>query len=266
MAGEFDAHERRMWAGVAEAYAGSFAALCAGTVDELLDAAEVGPGVRVLDVGTGPGTVAAAALKRGAVVGAVDASPGMVALAAVNAPGAAVRCAVLPELPFADGEFDAVVANFVVNHVEDPVAALAELRRVVRPGGRVAVTIWHGTANQSMALFGRALDAAEVERAAFPIVPVDFVRTAEGFGGLLRQAGWSGVESREVVWTHREDPEVWWSGVAAGVANIGLLVSRQTPEVFARVKAAYDRLAAETAAEDGRIELPAVALLASAAR
>jgi hypothetical protein len=130
----------------------------------------------------------------------------------------------------------------------------------------VAVTIWHGTGNPSMALFGRALDAAGVERVAFPTIPVDFERTAEGFGGLLRQAGWSGVASREAVWTHREDPEVWWSGAAGGVANIGLLVSRQTPETVARIKAAYDRLAAEIAAEDGRIGLPAVALLASAKR
>lgn len=52
-----------------------------------------------------------------------------------------VRVAALPELPFEDGTFDAVVGNFVINHVGDPVAALEELR-VLRPGGRVALTCW----------------------------------------------------------------------------------------------------------------------------
>ncbi|WP_329126602.1 class I SAM-dependent methyltransferase [Streptomyces sp. NBC_01465] len=266
MAGEFDVHERQMWAGAADAYAGSFAALCGATAEALLDAAEVGAGTRVLDVGTGPGTVAAAALARGADVVAVDAEPGMVELASANAPGAEVRHAVLPELPFADGSFDAVVANFVVNHVEDPWAALTELRRVVRTGGRVAVTIWHGTSNEAMSLLNLAVDEAGVERPVYPGPPVNFLRTAEGLRGLLEQAGWADVVSGERAWTHREDPEVWWSGPAGGVAHIGLLVAGQTPEMFARVKAAYDRLVAERVAEDGLIELPAVALLASGRR
>ena len=61
----FDAGERRAWAGRAEAYAGSFAKLCAYPVPQLLDAAGVKAWVRVLDVGTGSGTVAAAAVERG---------------------------------------------------------------------------------------------------------------------------------------------------------------------------------------------------------
>ncbi|MEV8566703.1 class I SAM-dependent methyltransferase [Streptomyces sp. NPDC051322] len=263
MAGEFDAHERHMWAGAAEAYAGSFAALCGGAAEALLDAAEVGAGTRVLDVGTGPGTVAAAALARGAEVVAVDAEPGMVALATANAPGAEIRHAVLPELPFPDSSFDAAVANFVVNHVEDPWAALTELRRVVRPGGRLAVTTWHDAGNEAMSLFNLALDEAGVERPVYPALPVDFDRTVDGLGGLLEQAGWAEVGSKELAWTHREDPEVWWSGPAGGVANIGLVVTGQTAEMFARVKSAYDRLAAGRVADDGLLSLPAVALLAS---
>jgi SAM-dependent methyltransferase len=217
----------------------------------------------VLDVGTGPGTVAAAALARGAEVLAVDAEPSMVALAAANAPGAEVRHAVLPELPFADGSFDAVVANFAINHVEDPWATLVELRRVVRPGGRVAATIWHDAGNGANALFNLALDEAGVERPVLPTLPVNFARTAEGLRGLLEQTGWAEVVSGELAWTHREDPEVWWSGPAGGVANIGLVVTGQTPEMFTRIKSAYDRLAAERVAQDGLIDLPAVALLAS---
>jgi len=263
MDGDFDRHERRMWAGAADAYARSFARLCAGAVPSLLAAAEIGPGVRMLDAGTGPGTVAREAVRLGARVTAVDAEPGMVALAAAAVPEAEVRHAVLPELPFEDGAFDAVVGNFVVNHVEQPAVTLAELRRVVRPGGRIAVTIWHDAGNRAMDLFNRALDAAEAQRPVYPTLPVNFARTVEGFAGLLAEAGWSEPACRELVWTHRADPDEWWQGPAGGVANIGLVVTGQPADTFTRIKASYDRLAAEQLGPDGRLELPASALLAT---
>lgn len=131
---DFDAAERQIWAGRAEAFRDSFAKLCAHTAPALLDAAGAGPGARLLDVGTGSGTVAAAACARGARVSAVDAEPGMVALAQRAAPEAEVSMAVLPDLPFAPGAFDAVVANFVINHVGRPADAVAALRTVTRPG------------------------------------------------------------------------------------------------------------------------------------
>ena len=151
---DFDDHERVRWAGRAAAYDRSFAPLCAYPVHALLDLAAAGAGSRVLDVGTGTGTVAAAAAARGARVTAVDADAGMVELCAARVPAADVREATLPALPFADGEFDAVVANFVINHVADPAAAVRELRRVVRPGGRVAVTIWPSPAPPVMQFWG----------------------------------------------------------------------------------------------------------------
>jgi SAM-dependent methyltransferase len=128
----FDESERRIRAGQAAAYAGTFAKLCAYPVSESLDSAEVGPGVRMLDVGTGPGTVAIAASARGATVTAVDAEPSMVVLARQAGAAAEIHVAAVSELPFSEGKFDAVVGNFVLNHVGRPRAALAELRRVVR--------------------------------------------------------------------------------------------------------------------------------------
>lgn len=160
----FDESERLIWAGRGPAYADSFAKLCAYPVPRLLDAAGVGAGVRVLDVGTGSGTVAAAACARGATVTAVDAEPTMVELARLAAPEADVRLAVLPDLPYADAEFDAVVANFVLNHVGRPMDTLAELRRVVRPGGWIALTIWAAPPAAGQTLIGRAIQAAGAVR------------------------------------------------------------------------------------------------------
>ncbi|MGW2628762.1 class I SAM-dependent methyltransferase [Streptomyces chattanoogensis] len=261
----FDESERRAWAGQADAYAGGFAKLCAYPVPRLLDAAGVREGSRALDVGTGTGTVAVAACERGAKVTAVDAEPGMVALAAQTAPAADVRLAGLPRLPFAAAEFDAVVGNFVLNHVGRPRAALAELCRVTRPGGRIAVTIWAAPAAAGQALLGRAVQAAGVTRPAHlpALAPEDdFPRTEEGFAALLGDAGLADVCCETVLWGHRTTPEEWWSGPAAGVATIGQIVTGQPPEIIGEIKGHFDSLCAEFTDSDGVLVLPHAALMA----
>ena len=264
---DFDAFERQAWAGRAEAYGRSFGVLCGHTVPKVLDAAGVGPGVRVLDAGTGTGAAAAGAVLRGARVTAVDAEPSMVRRAAQAVPEADVREALLPELPFGEGAFDAVVGNFVLNHVGRPLAALGELRRVTRPGGRIAVTIWPVPPSPGQALLGQALEAAGVARP--PGIPMlapedDFPRTEDGLAGLLTAAGLAGARCRTLRWDHVVDPEVWWSGPAAGIATIGRIVTAQPPAVVAEIRAHYDRLADAFRTPDGSLRLPHTALLATA--
>ncbi|WLW58322.1 class I SAM-dependent methyltransferase [Streptomyces sp. YU58] len=261
----FDESERRAWAGQAAAYSASFAKLCAYSVPRLLDAAEVREGTRVLDVGTGTGAVAAAACERGAKVTAVDTEPGMVALAAQTAPAADVRLAGLPSLPFVDGEFDAVVGNFVLNHVGRPRAALAELRRVTRPGGRIALTIWATPVAAGQALLGRAVQAAGVTRPAHlpALAPEDdFPRTEQGFAALLGDAGLGDVCCNTLHWEHRTTPEEWWSGPAAGVATIGQIVTSQAPAIIEEIKRHFDALCAEFTGPEGALVLPHVAVMA----
>jgi 2-polyprenyl-3-methyl-5-hydroxy-6-metoxy-1,4-benzoquinol methylase len=120
MSTAFDEHERLRWAGGAAAYQRSFGVACAYPAAALLDAAGVAAGWRVLDAGTGPGTVAGLAAARGALVTAVDAEPSMLEAVRRHVPAADVRYGVLPALPFPSGCFDASVANFVINHVGDP--------------------------------------------------------------------------------------------------------------------------------------------------
>ncbi|WP_067276937.1 class I SAM-dependent methyltransferase [Streptomyces jeddahensis] len=261
----FDESERPIWAGRAQAYADTFARLCAHPVPLLLDAAAVADGARVLDVGTGTGAAAAAACARGAKVTAVDAEPSMVRLAERSVPEADVRLAALPDLPFADGEFDAVVANFVLNHVGRPRATVAELRRVTRVGGRLALTIWAAPPGAGQTLIGRAMQAAGVTRPDhLPSLDSheDFPRTTDGLTGLLRAGGLREVRCELLTWEHRATAEEWWAGPASGVACIGHLLTSQTPHVIAEAKRQYDLLSGEFAGPDGMLSLPHAALLA----
>jgi SAM-dependent methyltransferase len=260
----FDDYERMMWAGQAEVYQDSVSALCAGTASALLDAAEVTAGVRLLDAGTGSGNVAAMAVERGAVVSGVDAEPSMVELAARRVPGAEFRHGVLPGLPFPDDAFDAAVANFVLNHVGEPRAALAGLGRVVRPGGRVAVTIWPQPLPEAQRLWDEIFDAAGVVRPRdLPrLAPEhDFGRTTSGLAGLMDAAGLADADCRTVTWTQRISAEAWWAGPAAGIGLKGHLLRRQTPATIARIRSEYDTRTAPYRAADGMLALPTAAVL-----
>ncbi|WP_055586500.1 class I SAM-dependent methyltransferase [Streptacidiphilus griseoplanus] len=269
-AARFDGFERAGWAGRADAYGAGFALLTAHTVEPLLDAAGVRAGLRVLDVGCGPGRVAAAALARGARVTAVDASPEMVRLAAAAHPALDAQKGVLPDLPFPDGSFDAVTGNFVVNHLGDPAAGIAELLRVLRPGGRLALSCWERERMRATAVFGEAVAASGV--AVPPDLPGSgmFLRDAEdrtaAFRELLAAAGAAGALVVEEAWRHRVDPDRWWRDVVAGTPLTGAVISRLEAEEAALVRKAYDRLVAGFAVPGGLVELPAVALIGSGTR
>jgi demethylmenaquinone methyltransferase / 2-methoxy-6-polyprenyl-1,4-benzoquinol methylase len=96
-------------------------------------------GGHVLDVATGTGMVAAELLRRGFEVTGVDQSPGMLAIAERRFRGGVrLVTASAESLPFVDGTFDHLTFTYLLRYVEDPAATLAELVRVVRPGGVVA--------------------------------------------------------------------------------------------------------------------------------
>ncbi|HMD56431.1 MAG TPA: class I SAM-dependent methyltransferase [Solirubrobacteraceae bacterium] len=110
----------------------------------LVDAAAPRDGERVLDVACGTGLVTAELLSRAdCSVLALDQSPQMLAAARERFAGLSPARVELIEgqaemLPFADGTFDVLTFTYLLRYVEDPGATLAELARVVRPGGRVA--------------------------------------------------------------------------------------------------------------------------------
>ena len=97
------------------------------------------PGGRVLDVATGTGLVAAQLVRRGFEVTGVDQSAEMLAVARRRFSGGVELFEASAEsLPFADETFDHLTFTYLLRYVDDPGATLAELARVVRPGGTVA--------------------------------------------------------------------------------------------------------------------------------
>jgi SAM-dependent methyltransferase len=106
--------------------------------------AGVAPGMRVLDVGCGPGalTMRLAHIVGGDRVLAVDPSEAYAVACRQRVPGAAVRVGFAEALPFDDGGFDAVLAQLVIQALDDAPAAVREMRRVAAPGGVIAACVW----------------------------------------------------------------------------------------------------------------------------
>jgi SAM-dependent methyltransferase len=259
---DFDAQERSNWSGQAEDYRTSYALVCAGAVPYLADPVSIRPGSLVLDVGTGTGTAAAAAIAHGAKVTAVDADPGMVATAAALVAEAEFHVAALPTLPFGDRQFDLVLANFVLNHVGRPRAALAELRRVTVPGGRVAITIWPNPTSPAIALLTRAIGDCGAVRSVRRLEPSeDFARNEAGLRGLLGDAGLREPACRLIDWRLTVEPDQWW-GIASGASWVRAFTKSQDPALLSEVRDRFNELSSDYRTEDGRLCLPVTALLA----
>ena len=108
-------------------------------------AAGLGPGQAVLDVACGSGSttrVAAGEVHPGGNVTGLDRNDGMLAVARARAPDIAWQQGLAEALPFEEDAFDVVVCQFGLMFFDDREVALREMQRVVRPGGRIAVSVW----------------------------------------------------------------------------------------------------------------------------
>lgn len=157
----------------------------------VLERLRLQPGERVLDIGSGPGLLAASVAKQvgeqGEVRG-VDVSDTMVGLAAARCAAfgwARFEVADATRLPFTDGSFDVVACTQVLEYVPDVEGAIAEIRRVLRPGGRVLImdTDWESCvwASSDDARMRRMLDAWDAH-CAHPGLP-------RCLSGLLARGG-----------------------------------------------------------------------------
>jgi SAM-dependent methyltransferase len=134
--------QRRLWGTDPQAWAELAEAHNRPLFEAVLDAARVGPGTRLLDVGCGSGLALALSAVRGAVPSGIDISPGLLAVACDRLPQADLREGDMEDLPFADASFDAVIGINAFQFAGDPRRALSGAARVLRPGGRLVASLF----------------------------------------------------------------------------------------------------------------------------
>src|SRR5262245_59370049 len=189
----FREFEHSGWQNIPEQYHQAFGELTAQSIEPLLDAAGVKKGARVIDIATGPGYVAAAAARRGAMVVGVDFSTAMIQAAKGRYPDIEFREGDAEQLPFGNNLFDAAVMNFGVLHLGRPDQALAEACRVLRTDGRFAFTAWakseeamgFGIVLRALAKYGRVTLSLPEGRSFFRFSePEECIRSCivAGFG------------------------------------------------------------------------------------
>jgi SAM-dependent methyltransferase len=221
----------------ADAYDRFMGRYSASLSPQLANLAGVRAGQRVLDVGCGPGALTTELVGRlGAdAVAAADPSEPFVRAARERHPGVEVAVAGAEDLPFDDGAFDAALAQLVVSFMSDPVAGLAEMRRVTRAGGIVAACVWdHGGGQAPLSPFWRAV--AELD----PGARDESAQAGASEGqltALFASAGLEEVEDGSLrVRVEHASFEEWWEPFTLGVGPAGAYVAGLDAEAGAELR------------------------------
>ena len=176
---------------------------------DVINAVDARPGQLVLDLAAGTGTSSEPFAERGATVVPCDFSIGMLRVGKQARPHLPFTAGDGTRLPFADDTFDAVTISFGLRNIVDPLAGLRELLRVTRPGGRLVVCEFSHPTNRPfrtvyLEYLMKALPAIARGVSSSPDAYVYLAESIRawpdqaGLAALLEEAGWSGVEWRNL--------------------------------------------------------------------
>lgn len=256
----FDAYEAAGWADRAGAYTDFLAPVTARVGRMLMASARVVPGSRVVDVGSGPGDLAAACAARGARVVGVDIADQMVAIARQRHPGIEFHQGDAHALALEDRSVDIALGNFVILHLGRPGEAMAELTRILDVGGTAGLTTWDAPGR--CRLVGVFVDAvAAVGPPAPAVLPAGpaFFQFADdrAFTSLLCAAGFIDVRVDTIGFEQRfAGPDALWDGMLGATVRTRDLVLGQPPDAQARIRQAYNELVAGYVGDDGAVRIP----------
>lgn len=242
-------------------------ALFAPWAPRVAGAAQVQPGDQVLDVACGTGVLtraaAAAAAPNGLAVG-LDVNPGMLAVARRLSPDIEWRAGRAEGLSFDEHAFDAVVSQFGLMFFDDRQAALREMLRVLRPGGRMAVAVWDALETSPgyaalAALLGRLFgdEAAAALRAPFCL------GDATALQALCASTGWPAAEVARQPGTVRFPSLPAW--ITTEIRG-WVLADKLDDDQFAQLLRAAQTELQSFLAPDGSVSFAAPALLATACK
>jgi len=262
--------QRRGWDRAATAYEGGWREQLEPAHSALLDAAHLAAGEEVIDVACGTGLVTFAAARavgpEGRVV-ATDLSATMVALTAAGAAAAGIdnvttACCGAEDLTV-PGPFDVAVCALGLMYVPDPVCALSEMCRVLRPSGRVAVAVWGERRNCGWA----GLFAVVDERVSSDVCPMFFALGAPSvLASALTRAGFADVVERRIAVTldYPGDDEALDAAFVAG--PVALASGRFDAATRASAHRDYLDSIAPFRTADGGYRIPGEFVIATAIR
>jgi ubiquinone/menaquinone biosynthesis C-methylase UbiE len=197
------------------------------------DFAGIARDLRVLDVGAGTGALSAELIRRGAEVAAADPAPQFASALRERLPGAEVEAAPAEALPWADAIFDAALSQLVVTFMRDAPAGVREMRRVVRPGGTVAVCMWDRDGMEMLSALRRAreaLGASPQSQTGVDYRTRDEIESlfADGFGETTTEllevdAGYGGFDE-------------FWDALTGGASESGRWAASLTGEDLAEAR------------------------------
>jgi len=203
---------------------------------KFLDLLEPQRGQLVVDVGCGTGIVTAELAERVGqeAIAAIDPSPPFISAVRMRLPHVDLREGRAEELPFDDDTFDLAVSQLAVHFMADPERGLAEMGRVVRPGGVVAAAVWDVYGGGSpLSVFWQAAHAFEPQAMASSGLPG---REAADLSGIFERAGLQPDEPTALT-VHRwfESFEQWWEPYLLGVGPAGDFVTGLDPDTRDRL-------------------------------
>ncbi|MBK0399777.1 methyltransferase domain-containing protein [Limibaculum sp. M0105] len=262
---EFGAREAQGWAatGLVEQYVSKFARATRMAVGPMVEAVGAGRGRSVLDLCCGQGTGSAALAATGADVTGLDFSSVMIERAREAAPAARFVEGDAQDLPFESSSFDGAICGFGLMHVPDQDRALAEVRRVLRPGARFAMAAWHGPATSPAFRIAFGAMKAHGDMDAAPPAPDFFAFADPSFAEQhMLAAGFSAVRSERVECCFEfDEPGGLWEIFSRATVRAAMILDAQTPGNRAAIRDAVTQAVREGYADGAGYKVPAPAAL-----
>jgi ubiquinone/menaquinone biosynthesis C-methylase UbiE len=241
-----------------------FEPLSQGLALKAIEALNLKPGAYVIDSGAGTGGAALELARRGARVTAIDASAGMAARMKQRAGAAGLPFDVEvmdgQRLTFPDASFDAALSVFGVILYPDATAGLSELRRVVKPGGRIALVTWTEPEAYELALELRAAAASVLGALPASVLPAQLrFKDRDQFQALFERAGFSGIAINSAAASLKAPSARWLADRITFAPGMAAMLASFNPEEAAVLAAFSTRL--EQRFGDGEVELGARAFI-----
>ena len=264
---QFSAFELSGWDDNIRGYDSAFGTVARQTVGPMLDAARVTRGMRVLDICCGPGMLAAGAVERDAEAIGLDFAVEAVELARKLVPNGHFQPGDAQALPFPAASFDAVLCGYGLMHLPAPAGALREILRVLRPGGRAALSVWDA-AGVGFTLVYEAVRARGSMDVALPHGP-DFFQfgSPELMRAALAEAGFAdaAATSFHQDW-HVANTDRYIESILTGTVRARAVLAAQSGAAASGVRSYIADYLTRFRVPAGELVVPMPAIIGSGAR